>query len=191
MRNLESPLLVCQKCDHRWKPYNVVHVKGKPRTCPKCGSVAWDGDRSYLRGKGLHLGVRKEELRKTLVALRKANPCATQQVLGSKLGLSKQRVSQLLQSEKSPTKAWHQEMKCNNCGEVYNLAKGDSGKALLYCRDCRAKKEIGKFVVECSYCGKTLLRKLSELIGSGKRNPVSHSFCNKDCRSLYYKATVF
>ncbi len=68
------------------------------------------------------------------IAIRKANPCASEQAVANKIGISRQRVHQHLVKAGLPTHHYIYKKKCLECGKILsNVNK--SG----YCLNCKIK----------------------------------------------------
>jgi transcriptional regulator with XRE-family HTH domain len=104
--------------------------------------------------------------RKQVIELRSANLSMTGSEIAKKVGISRQRVFQILQQEGLPTghpikKLQYQ---CPVCGNI--------SPRKFCCNEC--KKKWHQVPIVCTRCGKLFLRKLTRVINDRGRN--SHSF---------------
>ena len=114
--------------------------------------------------------------------LRLAHPDWTLIQIGSCVGVTKQRIEQILSELKLPTKrpGWGELPNCAVCGKKVNYKQG------IYCS--RACSKIGRKVEmveqQCDYCGKHFFRKASVVRAKGRWN-YRHAFCNHFCQGHY------
>lgn len=131
-------------------------------------------------------------VRSRVVAIRHKNRCATPKQIANRVGVSRQRVSKILQTENLPTKAPKQKQSfvCLNCNKVFtpDLNRSHSKR---YCRQC-VNVVSTKIPVVCDQCGKLNLVRKSYLtrIQKATGKPSEHSFCNQKCRGRYSKTHI-
>jgi len=125
--------------------------------------------------------VKKDERKKRVKNIRRNNPCATLQVIGDEVGLSRERVRQILKKEglttahyiESPYKFF-----CPECGKPTRWK---------FCnKQCRDKYLY--IPVTCDNCGKINYRLQSTVLYrvKNKLNLYNgHYFCNKRCQGQW------
>src|SRR3990172_5421896 len=104
------------------------------------------------------------------VLLRRTNPCATLEQIAVKIGVTRQRVEQILRRASLPTKHW---IKPKNNYECPGCRKP------LRRLTSRCPCLIGTFV--CDICGKEIQRRVSFQRALFKRG-YKHIFCSEACR---------
>ena len=110
------------------------------------------------------------------------NPCRSYADLARELGISKQRVHQIVVRLQLPRKLklkdrFKDRFSCSECGQSRPNAKKAG-----YCTSCRHEKSI--VPVSCSFCGKLFSMSKSQLLGRVKRYKGLH--CSQRCNKLHY-----
>ncbi len=105
--------------------------------------------------------------------LRRANPCLSTAAIARKVGLSKQRVWQILSAAGLPTKAWRQRYACFRCGAVLErrIKRGLCGKCF---------KESRRLELVCDVCGRHFLRE-GKVVVMGAKLGYKSFFCSRKC----------
>jgi len=170
----------CAKCNHEWNSL-LEH----PAVCPKCISRKWDGspDKRHLnhgsRGKNYSI----------VPQLRGQMPCASLQDIADKVGLTRERVRQILEKNNKKTKHFKQSYICNNCGKKYTPDyKEFFGINKLFCtKKCRKEYnyKLHHVTVQCTTCGKDKEIKLSQFLYHCERSDKLIFFCDKKCQALW------
>jgi len=126
------------------------------------------------------LGVREHAIK-----LREKSPCMTLQAIGDKCGVSKERVRQILQSERMETKHLDTKTKyyCSRCGKrIVDTSTRKDGTKLprKLCKNCYDEWHHVK--VTCSVCGKEFEIKTGVLMARLKRSKSKKIICSAGCR---------
>lgn len=120
-----------------------------------------------------------EELERAVIGHYNKYPCLTMQSIGDKLGISRQRVHQIL-DQYSVDRV--QVGTCRKCGKQ-NVAVARSGqfrtsktKSLYvgWCNECLSNEKY--VVVTCAQCGKQFVKSVKRVLTSG------HDACSNECR---------
>ena len=109
--------------------------------------------------------------------LRLRYPCWTVAQIAEKVGLSRQRVDQILRSSKLPIGAKRQQRykyQCQDCGKQLR-APTKSNR----CKEC--SKTQTHLPIVCDWCGKLLERMQWHYIKRGYQ----HAFCNHSCQGRW------
>jgi biotin operon repressor/endogenous inhibitor of DNA gyrase (YacG/DUF329 family) len=118
----------------------------------------------------------KSENRLSVLKIREDNPCATLQTVAVQIGVTRERVRQILKTENKPTFHWRQKYICLNCGREMTRRR-------IFCsRECRSAYQ--KILVSCDNCGQLYKKSARRLITSIKRGH-EYTFCSKKCTGLY------
>ena len=107
------------------------------------------------------------------------NPCATLEELGKKLGVSRERVRQVLKESKVVNvKAYHEKklVYCLNCGT-------ETDNQQFCSRDCWKKYKT--IEVACSQCHGLFTIGQADLIARTKRHSISQIFCSYKCNGQW------
>lgn len=119
-----------------------------------------------------------EERANKVIAIRQSNPCATLQLIGDQVGLTRERVRQILSGAKLPTvgyverKIYH----CMNCGkETPNLK---------FC-SMKCRSEYTWVEAACDECGKLFPITQSALITRLNRNRSNKIRCSRHCNGKW------
>ena len=151
-------------------------------------------------------------IRPQVVALKHADPTRTLQSIGDELGVSRERIRQILKAEglndKYPVKEYRAKRanlfnSCSECG-VDIITSDYTGRRRALCTSCRKLADYNALytTVECPRCGTTWDMRTKELktrlilkleynkISSGAlaKNvpPAYQPFCSRKCTALYY-----
>jgi predicted transcriptional regulator len=117
-------------------------------------------------------------VRELVIKEREASPCATLQQIADKLGVTKERVRQILVSESLPTTHWKlRNYLCNNCGRNFPAIYG--GRRIFCSPECQ--KAYYEATLQCDECGKLFKLRYSELRKAVKRG-YQHFYCSRRCR---------
>lgn len=116
--------------------------------------------------------LRKLELRNAVIKLREQYPCMNMGEIGKRVGVCRERVRQILKSEKLPTRCIKQKRLCPQCGKELIKHK-------KFCSpECRYNYH--HVLVECSCgCGELFRRGVSYLNRAGK-DPRYNGKCFKN-----------
>lgn len=113
-----------------------------------------------------------------VVRIRQSNPCATLEKIGQQVGITHERVRQILYEAELPTKRYYQPSQLYEC---LNCRKPTPNKK--YCsKECRY--EHTHPLVECDICHQLFRRRHTDLFNpsSGTHN---HYFCSKSCQGRW------
>lgn len=122
----------------------------------------------------------------TVNDLRTLHPDWTLRQIGTVVGLSRERVRQLLKAAGHATihKGWGRHRHCSTCGRL----KPDSKHRLCFICLPHYLERAPRATRPCSYCKKPITRRVSQWKGS-ERNPLSSrsnlAFCNKVCHGRW------
>jgi hypothetical protein len=167
----EAKLIIntCKQCGWQWAQHRTLKVNPAPLSCPHCRSKLWGRSR-----KSMPCG----ENFKKAIELRKATPCLTLQQIGDKLGVTRERVRQLLNKGEMPTKHYHYNSKlhCAKCGKKL-FAPSKSG----LCQGCWASPLVPLI---CDQCGKLFYRRQLRILNP--RQPHTGFYCSKQCYGVHF-----
>ena len=110
-----------------------------------------------------------------IIALRWTNPCLTLQAIGDQVGVSRERVRQILKRTGLPTKHYKQTYTCIVCRNIITHC----GNKYFCSQKCRMKYH--RIPVECNYCGKIIKRRISEILHYSDKIQRNYSYCNRTC----------
>ena len=117
--------------------------------------------------------------REDIVRIRRQEPCATLQNIGSRCGVTRERVRQILAKEGLPTAKITGY--CRECGEPLTQ------KYQRYCPNkCFNiyRQRMKNILVSCSYCGNLFPRERSAINAMAARD-YQHAFCNHICHAKW------
>lgn len=120
--------------------------------------------------------------RERICRLRQDNPCLTLRELGSKVGLTRERVRQILEAESQPTKAVKrpEQIVCINCGAAFQPYGH---------RRCCCSPECHKaqhwVSLTCDWCGRLFPRQQSTVLYYARNKPDRKWFCGRRCLGFY------
>jgi aldehyde:ferredoxin oxidoreductase len=118
-------------------------------------------------------------VRQQIINLRKASPCINCRQIGDKVGVSRERVRQILSQNNLQTKRFKPpkpKVQCLNCGKPTTHKQ--------FC-SIQCGKDYKQISVECSECGRIFQISKNELIHRIKRHKIDEIFCNKQCYGRY------
>ncbi len=127
-------------------------------------------------------GTEIKSSRELVIKIRNTNPCLTLRGIGEKVGLSKQRVEQILKKTGKPTKHFKQSYICNNCKKLF-IPRSWAKRKLFCCLKC--KVDYSKVELICETCGNLFKRSLYYMKSNLKRTGQNHIFCNKRCQGKW------
>ena len=153
----------CKQCGWQWAQHRTRKVNPIPLTCPNCQSHLWNRDSKIIHGENYTKAIE----------IRQSNPCATLQTIGDKLGVSRERVRQILNKAHKPTKHYIVTYHCNGCGK--EILKNNVGG---YCMSCKILRN--KIPVACTQCEKIFYLSPSRLLVSRE-----HYFCSNKCKGKW------
>ena len=122
-----------------------------------------------------------------VIELRKENPDMTLKAIGEKVGVTRERVRQILKREGLPTVSTNGHTtsyrvprgKCVTCGNEIGLDRHISAK---YCsRECTQTKRQAISFITCYRCGKVKSRPKNEAKQRAKKN--KPTYCSRSCSS--------
>jgi len=115
-----------------------------------------------------------------VLKLRQNNPCFTLQTIGDIVGLTKERVRQLLKHANLNTKSFKGISFCINCGcEI----KGNNRLTRLFCsKQCRY--QYNEIPLYCDTCGKLFYRQ-KHIVAAASRKGYKHNFCSQHCKGVH------
>ena len=122
--------------------------------------------------------------------IRATNPCLSMLKIGKQVGISRERVRQILKSEKMRTKipTKSKTYTCAVCGKKFSLSPSDiiRGCTGLCCsRQCRTKYCAITFI--CEVCGREFTCPQSEVLYHARNpnGPKRGRFCSKQCQGKW------
>lgn len=128
------------------------------------------------------------EAKQLVCDLRRDNPCLTLESIANKVGVSRERVRQILRSESLPTKAikrlWRKKAICPNCGILFMHKNSNNDYCSLSC-----KKEHHRITLSCDGCRRLFIRPQAEILYRARVSPDKKWFCSRACRSRYLGTT--
>jgi len=119
-----------------------------------------------------------------ILELKKQNPTRTLEDIGKEVGLSRQRVYQVLTEEGVATHKTHPT--CDGCGIVLQPSKKRpyiAPNGNRYCTICREQMVYGTYT--CTDCGSEVRRRRKSILRSKPKS----IFCNKKCQGHYLGVT--
>jgi hypothetical protein len=124
-----------------------------------------------------------EGVRKQVINIREKNLCATLQTIGDKVGVSRERVRQILDSENKPTRHWKPKHYCQRCGKELVPIHSNSS----VCRNKYCSKECKTPIIQvtCSNCRKLFPKREMEVIWWTNSENRQFFFCSNKCRGIY------
>lgn len=122
-----------------------------------------------------------EGKRQQVVELRQKNPCMTSTWIADKVGLSRERVRQILKSEGLMTK--RPPRLCPQCGKTVR------SRRQVYCSwKCRRKDTYIK--AACDYCGKLKEVRASYIVSQQGIRGYNNFYCGLSCKMAAARAKV-
>ena len=119
-------------------------------------------------------------LKSQILELKKQNPKRTLEAIGNEVGLSRQRVHQVLTGEGIDTHKDHPT--CDGCGIVLQPSKKRpyiDTNGNRHCATCRDQMVYGIYI--CTDCGSTVRRRRKSIL----RTKPKYIFCDKKCQGHY------
>ena len=120
--------------------------------------------------------------RKQVVSLKRSYPCYTLQAIGDKVGVSRERVRQILKSAGEHTKAWRPKRLCANCGKklIHRYHPANDRKERFCSKECYS--QYHHITLECELCHKFFRRVISEILHyDDASHRYNHTFCSRQC----------
>ncbi len=124
---------------------------------------------------------RRGKTKRVVVDTRQANPNVSATDMAEAIGVSRQRVWQILKEEGLPTLIKKKHPLCSVCHKEL-IWKNKSG----ICMPC-SLKAIPVFTVKCDYCGNEITHRENSL-WKRQRKKNKHWFCNRHCLGKYVAA---
>ncbi|KKN71438.1 hypothetical protein LCGC14_0420170 [marine sediment metagenome] len=120
-----------------------------------------------------------------ILQLRANNPCMFLREIGDRVGVTRERVRQVLKKERLPTRAlWGLDRICPNCRKEFHA----TSQRIIFCsRECSS--EYTWIPLICDMCGRLFHRRKSVVManilnpkrGAGKGYTGDHYFCSRRC----------
>ena len=117
-----------------------------------------------------------------VIRLRELNPCWTGVQIGQRVGLTRQRVDQILTKAKLQNKAWRSMIACEVCDKPTPATYGNGNPRRWCSKECRRISKALK--VSCSQCGELFDLPEYLLIVKVKRG-YQHLFCSNLCKGMW------
>lgn len=118
--------------------------------------------------------------REKVVELQKQFPHYKPREIGTILGITKERVRQILIETGNYNRCKKQyKHKCNQCGKLTNNKCFCSIK-------CSKEFHQGEFI--CDQCGKIFSRAIYRVMANVRNGNAEHSFCSNECKALWMVA---
>ncbi len=130
--------------------------------------------------------------RDVVIELRKINQCATLQVIGDAVGVTRERVRQILSDAGLPTAHWKQRYLCIVCGGEIKDRRRRYRHSPFCSNECSHKYYYLTLI--CDMCGKPFERQVSHILmypsRMNKKNPAlnmrqSITVCSKQCHGRW------
>lgn len=124
-----------------------------------------------------------------VVELRKKYPCWTLQRIATDVGVTRERVRQILKKHNLPTKAQSPKLFCRYCGIEITCRNGfrashlSSNKTDL-CSKCHKEYELYT-MLECEECRGLFFRRTALVIFEFSRRNYNHVWCSKSCQGKW------
>ena len=118
-----------------------------------------------------------------LAKIRWTNPCATLQEMGNRLGVSRERIRQMLNKMELPTRHYTDKkmVGCLECGNPIEEGK-------KFC-DRKCQNAYNKILVTCNQCGKLIERIPSVVIFTERRVRMGYKgnfYCDRKCFGRWF-----
>ena len=124
--------------------------------------------------------ISQAPVRKWVVNIRRGNPCAKLYQIAQRVGVTKERVRQILYDEGLPTSAVILRIACMVCGKRTRNKKFCSHECQL---------EYHLIPLTCEVCGRVFKRKKAWIMASYRYTPNAdgspHIFCDKHCHGKW------
>ncbi len=117
----------------------------------------------------------------SVIEIRKTNPCATLQTISDKVGVTSERVRQILKKNELPTRRWRQTYLCIVCGKEIVVHYRKSYHSPFCSNECNY--EYHHIILMCHKCGKSFSRRVSDFLSYPSRsNSIKvYTFCSREC----------
>jgi predicted Zn-ribbon and HTH transcriptional regulator len=155
----------CQKCGYEWG--GRVDAPN-PKRCPQCNSSLWRRNRKEIP-HGENFGK--------VIELRKSTPCLTLKEVGDKLGVTGERVRQILKKAEMPTYHYFIKRYCSKCG-----ARIDKNNQSNLCRKCKIGQN--KVPLVCDQCGNLFYREPRDVLR--RSQPHTGYYCSRQCYGKHF-----
>ncbi len=121
-----------------------------------------------------------------ILEINRRYPCLYLQEIGDKVGVSRERVRQVL-VKAGITERGKQKRgcfyTCNDCGILYRF-NGQCSRN--YCRDCYPKHRLDHWAtLVCEVCGTDFRRRIHEVRAAFCKLGYEHIFCGKPCQGVW------
>lgn len=126
-------------------------------------------------------------VREDVINIRRSNPCATLQGIADKVGVSRERIRQILESERLQTKHYKQKYDCLNCHNIFTPKSSKRG--LRFC-SVKCKYEYTHPLIICDNCG-ILFRKSASYIRRESKSIryKGNNYCSRKCFGIVLGTT--
>jgi hypothetical protein len=114
------------------------------------------------------------------VELKRKNPCLTLEAIGDSLGVTRERVRQILQEHGFDTKRRIKTRICAGCGRVYRVSEG--GRK-YHSRECWKKSIL--IPVACASCGKIMWHREKHVLAQLSTRGYQRMFCSRACKGQW------
>ena len=122
-----------------------------------------------------------ERRRTQIIKMKTADPDMTLESIGREVGVSRERVRQVLSKEGIKTSK--DDPTCADCGVILRPSVikpyTDPKTNKRYCKSCRNTMVFG--IYQCHTCGKEVKRRKKQI----RNRQQKHVFCNKTCLGKY------
>ncbi len=116
--------------------------------------------------------------RQQVVIIRETSPCLTLRAIGNKVGVSGERVRQILNSEKMATRHWTaRSTRCPQCG-------GKKSMSARVCMSCHSENH--HVWLACDECGILFKRRLTLVLHCIGKDHQEHVWCSKKCQGKWF-----
>lgn len=116
--------------------------------------------------------------RNAVLAFRQQNPIMKAVDIARGVGISRERVRQILNKYNLPTAIYKVPYICQDCGKI--LRNGNQNRK--WCKECRTNHL--KVELVCETCGKSFLRE-GWLYRKSQRRGYKHIWCSKQCQGYW------
>ncbi len=132
--------------------------------------------------------------REAVLELHRKHPCLFLREIGDKVGITRERVRQILKAERITERGKSKRGRfftCNDCGRLYRFSYVAGSNSKIYCSSCFPTRKGRTYItLVCEICGTEFPRELSlvkkRLCGRGGQ----HIFCHKHCQGKWLAAEV-
>ena len=116
--------------------------------------------------------------------IRQKNPCATLEEVGQRVGVTRERVRQLLKAQGLPTMSYRPSrlFECLNCGASFPNRQGPKYQPKYCSRSCAHEHRV--ITLACLQCGSLFKRRETYILPRSRyKNP--GMFCSTDCYRMW------